>query len=257
MLWYKSWLETRWRFLIGLVLLALSVCGTILYYPEVMKLMPAASSIDASGELGRRIKEGVELSGSFRGYVWSQLFRQNLPQMGTLFAVLLGTGGLLSQTSGGAALFTLSLPASRNRLVAVRAATGLMELLTLVMVPALLVPLVSAAVGERYGFGEAFVHGACLFIASATFFSLAFLLSTVFSDLWRPLMLACLVAVMLAFSEQLVRGLGLPPYGIFDAMTAEQYFRTGGLPWVGLFASVLLSSAMLYGAAVNTGRQDF
>ena len=30
MLWYKSWLETRWRFLIGLVLLMLSACGTVL-----------------------------------------------------------------------------------------------------------------------------------------------------------------------------------------------------------------------------------
>ena len=26
MLWYKSWLETRWRFVIGLVLLILSAC---------------------------------------------------------------------------------------------------------------------------------------------------------------------------------------------------------------------------------------
>ena len=42
--------------------------------------------------------------------------------------MLLGTGGLLSQAIGGGALFTLSLPVSRERLLGVRAATGLAEL---------------------------------------------------------------------------------------------------------------------------------
>ena len=47
MLWYKSWLETRWRFLIGLVLLMLSAGGTVLTYPHVVKLLLplAAASI--------------------------------------------------------------------------------------------------------------------------------------------------------------------------------------------------------------------
>src|SRR5436309_7227925 len=121
MLWYKSWLETRWRFVIGLGLLMLSACGTVLAYPEVMKLMPMTPDLNLSGEIGRRIKEAAELSREYRGYVWSSWFRGNMPQMWVLFAVLLGTGGLLSQSSGGGALFTLSLPTTRNRLLGVRA----------------------------------------------------------------------------------------------------------------------------------------
>ena len=58
MLWYKSWLETRWRFLIGLALLILlrrrhrarlSARGQ-----SCCRCVP---SIDAGGELGRRIRE--------------------------------------------------------------------------------------------------------------------------------------------------------------------------------------------------------
>ena len=45
MLWYKSWLETRWRFLIGLALLMLSACGTVLAYPAVQELLPLAAQI--------------------------------------------------------------------------------------------------------------------------------------------------------------------------------------------------------------------
>src|SRR6266545_8206723 len=145
MLWYKSWLETRWRFIIGVVLLMCSAAGTVLAYPKVLQLMPLLPNVEVSGELGRRIREAAELARDYRGYVWSQWFRQNLMQMWTLLAVLLGTGGLLSQTSGGAALFTLSLPASRTQLTGVRAAAGLAELLVLALIPSLLISLLSPA----------------------------------------------------------------------------------------------------------------
>lgn len=253
MLWYKSWMETRWRFLIGLVLVICSACATVSMWPRVVELLPLASSVDPGGEIGRRIKESVDVQREYRGYVWSQWFGQNLTNLGTLFAVLLGTGGLL--TSGGSALFTLSMPASRNRLIGVRTAAGLGELLVLALVPTLAIPLLSPSVGETYRLSDALVHGICLFIAGAAFFSFAVLLSTVFTDLWRPLLLALTVAVVLALCEQVFRELS--PFGIFRVMSAEAYFRTGHLPWLGLLASVAASAAMLYGAAVNTARRDF
>ena len=39
MLWYKSWLETRWRFLIGLVLLVCSAMFIVLAYPRLIQLL--------------------------------------------------------------------------------------------------------------------------------------------------------------------------------------------------------------------------
>jgi hypothetical protein len=255
MLWYKSWLETRWRFVIGLVLLILSAAGTVMAYPRVMKLLPLANTVDVGGELGRRIKEGAELARTYRGYVWSQWLRQSMTNMLTLFAVLLGAGGLLSQACGGGALFTLSLPATRNRLLGVRAATGLAELLGLALVPPLLLPVLSPAVGETYGIGDALAHGACLFIAGAVVFSLAFLLSTVFSDVWRPALIAGCAAAVLGLCEPFVPDLAR--YSLFGIMDGEVYFRGGGLPWLGLFASVAASAAMLYAATRNVARQDF
>jgi hypothetical protein len=253
MLWYKSWLETRWRFLIGLAVVMCSAAGIVLIWPRMLELVPLASSMEVSGELGRRLRESVELSREYRGYIWSQWFRQNGTNLGTLFAVLLGTGGMFSQRSGG--LFTLSLPVSRNRLLATRAAAGLAELWALAFLPALLISLLSPSVGKNYGLGDALIQSACLFLGAAAFFSLAFLLSTVFSDLWRPLLLALVAALVLAMGEQIFRELA--PYGIFRVMNAETYFRTGKLPWPGLLASAAASAAMLYGAGVRTAREDF
>jgi hypothetical protein len=255
MLWYKSFLDTRWRFLIGFALVLLSAVGAVFAYPRVMELMPLASSIEVSGELGRRIREGVELARDYRGYVWSQWVRDSLSNLITLFAAVLGTGGLLSQSSGRGALFTLSLPVSRDRLVAARAGTGLVELLAMAVIPPLVLVLLSPAIGRSYSVADALAHGACLFIAGAVFFSLTVLLSSVFDDVWRPALVACAVAAVLAVCEALVPGLSR--FGIFRVMHGEDYFFSRQLPWLGMLASAAASAAMLFAAARNTARQDF
>ena len=255
MLWYKSWLETKWRFVIGLVLLLISAGSTVMIYPQVVKLLPMASQMDLGGELGRRVAESAQLSREYRSYVWSQWFGHNMTQFWTLFAVLLGSGGLLAQSAGGGALFTLSLPVSRSRLVGVRAGTGLAELLALAFVPSILIPMLSPSIGQTYGIRDVLVHSACMFIAGSVFFSLTFLLSSMFSDVWRPPLIVLCVAVVLALFEYAIRDLSR--YNLYRVMSAESYFRGTGLPWLGLLASAALSAAMLYAAYRNTARQDF
>jgi hypothetical protein len=147
------------------------------------------------------------------------------------------------------------LPASRNRLLGVRVATGLAELGVLAFVPSLLLPVLSPAIGQTYAAADALIHSVCLFTAGSVFFSLATLLSTVFSGVWRPLLIVICAAIALALVEPL---LGDPSrYSLFRVMSAERYFRGGGLPWPGLVASAAVSAAMLYGAAVNFARRDF
>ena len=252
MIWYKSWLETRWRFWIGLALLLCSAVANVVIYPKLLGLIPAAPP-GGNGELAREIREAIELSREYRGYIWSHWFGQNLRNLGTLFAVILGTGGILSQRAGGA-LFTLSLPLSRKRILGVRAATGLAELLVLVVVPSLLIPLVSPAIQRSYGAGDALVHSFCFFIVTTVFFSLALLLSTSFSDPWRPLVITLAVAFVLSIVDQAIRNAS---YGIFRVMSAELYFRTGHLPWGGLLASAAVSAALYYAAVANVARRDF
>ena len=254
MLWYKSWLETRWRFLIGLAILLLSVIGTVLAYPRVEHLLPLAS-IDTSSLVGQRIKAIADLSRTYAGYIWAQWLRQNNVQMLSLFAAILGAGGLISRAAGGGALFTLSLPVSRDRLFGVRAATGLTELAVLAFVPSLLLPLLSPAVGQTFGFGAALAYSACAFVASTVLFSATCLLSTVFSDVWRPALIVCAVAVALGVLEPFFGTFSR--YSLFGIMDGETYFRDGGLPWLGLLASAAASAAMLFAASRNLARQDF
>ena len=253
-LFYKTWLETRWRFAIGFVLLLILAFGTVVEYPATAELLSQTHAIERTGSVGRAIAEALAVERDYRGYVWWEWHKQNLVQMWTLFAVLLGSGGLVSRASG-ASLFTLSLPVSRRQLLGVRAATGAAELLVLAFVPSLVIALLSPAIGQHYGVADALVYGLCLFLGGVVFFSLALLLSTVFDDLWRPLLLACAAAVVIAGCELALRDLA--PYGLFRVMSGESYFRSHQVPWLGLFAAFAAALSMLFAANRNFMHRDF
>ncbi|HEV3140046.1 MAG TPA: hypothetical protein VGY57_06000 [Vicinamibacterales bacterium] len=254
MLWYKSWLDTRWRFLIGFALMTCAAFFVVATYLRVRELLPLLPALNTSGVLGQKIREAAQLQSTYRGFIWSQWFRNTPTQTGALLAILLGSGGLLSQGSTGQ-LFTLSLPVSRAQLVGSRAATGLVEWLAIALVPSLLIPLLSPSIGESYPMSAALVHGVCIFVGGAVFFSLAVLLSTVFPDFWRPLLVAFAVAIVGGLFELVL----LEPtrFGTFCTMTGENYFRTGAVPWSGLAVNSAVAGAMLYGAGMNLARRDF
>src|SRR5262245_8504678 len=160
MLWHKVWLETRLRFAIGLGLLLMMATGAVFEYPAAARLIRDVGAAKAGGPLGRVLADALAVQRDFRGFVWWEWHRQNLMQMWTLFAVILGSGGLLSR-GGSGALFTMSLPISRHRLLGVRAATGLSQILILALVPTLLIAILSPAIGERYSLVDVAVYGVC------------------------------------------------------------------------------------------------
>jgi hypothetical protein len=258
MLWHKAWLETRTRFLLGLALSLLVGFGVIYDFRATERLLPMVRNmdpamLDTTGPLGAAIKESIAAQQTFRGFVWWQWYRQNLTYLVVIFGALLGAGGLLAK-SAGATLFTLSLPVSRNRLFGTRAAIGLAELLALAIVPSLVLPLLAPSIGQSYSVMDVLVHGLCMFVVGSVFFSLAALLSNDYSDMWRPVLIACIVAAALGMLEYVP---AIAPYGIFHVMNGETYYRHAGLPWIGLLASAGITVALLRTASVNLAQRDF
>jgi hypothetical protein len=248
MLWYKSWLETRWRFLIGLFIVVCASAGVVLTWPRVADLIPTVTASDP------RIREAIDVQRTWPGFIWSQAFAQNLTNMTTLFAVLLGTGGLLSPSSKSV-LFTLALPASRSRISLTRAATGLIELFILAFAGSLAVSAFAPLIGQTWPPVDALAHGACLFAACTVFFALASLFSTMFTDIWRPLVIAIVIAFILGGLELATHGFG--GFGLFFLMSGEALFRNSQFPWLAMLVSLTVSGALLWTAARTTKQHDF
>jgi len=257
MLWHKAWLETRWRFVSALLILTVLAGSNVYDYLATQRLLPQLNAttqipaVEATGLAGV-IREAIEIQKDFRGFIWYQAFRQNLTQMGVFFAILLGCGGLFSESSKGSALFTLSLPVTRKQLVGARAGTGLAQLFAVAMVPPLAIPLLAPSIGQHFTIVDALAHGVCIFFAGAVFFSLASFLSTLFGDIWRPLLIAIAIACVIAILEAMV-----PQLGIYRVMSGESYFKTGSLPWAGFLTSAVIATALLYSAAETLERRDF
>jgi hypothetical protein len=253
-LWQNAFLETRWRFLIGLVLMPLGAMMVALSYPEVARFAQQMPALSASGGLSRELAETAELSRTYAGHVWSQWFRGDGAQMGAIFAAIIGTGGLLSQNSA-ARLFTLSLPVSRERLLGVRASAGLAQVLLLAVVPALVIAAVSPLVGQRFPLLDAMVYALCLFAGYTVFFSVAFLFSTIFENSWAPVLLATCVGAALSMADRLTGGPSA--FSLLGMMHGEAYFNGNGLPWPMLLVSVALSAALIRAGVALIARRDF
>jgi ABC-2 type transport system permease protein len=257
MLWHKAWLETRSRFITAVIVLTVMTGSNVYEFLATQRLLPQLMGgtqipgVEATG-LAAAIRDAIEVQKEFRGFVWYRVFRDNLTQLGVFFAILLGCGGLLHESAKGSALFTLSLPVTRRQLLGARIGNGLAQWLAIAMVPPLAIPILAPAIGQRFSVVDALAHGLCLFFVGAMFFSLASFLSTLFTDIWRPLLIAIGIACAVALASVVV-----PQLAIFSVMNGESYFRSGTLPWAGFVTSAVIATALLYGAAETLERRDF
>jgi len=120
------------------------------------------------------------------------------------------------------------------------------------MIAPLAIPLLAPSIGEHYRLVDALAHGVCVAVVGAVFFSLASFLSTLFGDIWRPMLIAIGIACVLA-----VASFAVPQLAIFSVMNGESYFKTGSLPWAGFLTSAVIATALLYSAAETLERRDF
>jgi ABC-2 type transport system permease protein len=256
MLWQTAWIETRWRFAIGLLVIGCSAVATVMFYPTVAKLLTGPLVVpEVSPGVTAQIRHQVELAHTFPGYVWSQWFGHNFGQQWTLFAAVLGAGGLVAQSRGGGAHFTLSMPVSRERILFTRAGVAFAQLALMALLPSLAIAAAAPAVGASYGVLDVLVYAVSMVIGGAWVFALATWLSTVFNDLWRPALLAIMAAGIFGIHGQLSATLAIPDFT--RAMTAASWFEHGQLPWLGWLASAAAALLLMYAAAATLARRDF
>ncbi len=155
MLWWKAWMETRWR------LAFLVACFALLWAEGLLFGVPLV-----------RLRAAFLLQ---YAAIWG------------IAATMLAGAGLNSQTTWGTStsyhgsmLFTLSLPIARRKLFAVRAGAGAVETCFLIVITG--VPLVRFA-GLGWSAASLYVAGAC--VCSMTAYAISALLACVTGEMWQ------------------------------------------------------------------------
>lgn len=157
MLWYKGWLETRFRLLFVLGVFAFAF-------------------VTASRGPGKDPRPVILITGMS---VW-------------MICIFLAAAGVVTQQSlqtakglNGSTLFTLSLPVSRLRLLAVRAGLGWLEMAGAIGVVCCFLWFLFPVIRRRSTPREMAEYAGVLIICGSAFYGITVLLATFLDDLWR------------------------------------------------------------------------
>lgn len=231
MLWYKVWLETRWRMLMPLSMilfaawLAHSTGGSKPMNPHA-----------ANGFLGT-----VSATISF---FW---------MMGAF--ILAGSGvateAVFQAKKGihGSMYFTLGLPVSRYRLFAVRVGVGLLETFALILFAYCIVTILLSVPGGHTDLADALRSVITLLLCAVGFYGLSTLLSTILDQLWQ----VWGSMIVFVFLGWLFERPGVPPsFNVFrviaGAAAGMAHTPVGDMPWAAIAVSLCAGAAFLLAA---------
>ena len=238
MLWYKSWLETRSRFLISLLGMA-GLCGLRVYYGDR----------DA-------------LPHTTLAYYYNVLYSAHvlLCFMWVMAVTLLAMGGLVREKAVGTAPFTLALPVSRARLMAVRIAVVLGEAMALIVVPWAVMFLIGSITGKTRSPQQALFYMALLAGGGTVFLGTALLTSSLVEGEYT----APVVTFSAVFGISVVLSGGSlhiysPMEFIVGAEFVDRYTRllTGSIPWLRIGISALVGALLAGLATKSVQSRDF
>ncbi len=226
MLWRKAWLETRSRFLISLIGI-LAICSWMIFHWD------------------RNALSYVKIDYYSYGLSFTH---STLVVMWILAVTLLLMGGLLRERAVGSSNFTLALPISRGRLMTIRIGMGLLEAVTLAIVPWAGMFLTEWAFGKTHSVSQAAFHLVLLLSGGLLFFSMAFLASSLIEgEYTAPIVsFGAVIVTTIAFS-----GSGLRPYSPLRFMDGAEYLNhqtnllSWPIPWFQATIYILLAILLL------------
>jgi ABC-2 type transport system permease protein len=245
MLWYKTWRETRARLMIGAIALAW-VCFVIILTHS-----------------GNRAHANPPMS--YIEYIWQSVYKGYVRDFFTILVILLGGGGLLQERAHNTVGFTLALPVSRLRLLSVRAAVGLTEVIFLALVPALVITVFSPLLAEPYPLSQALQYSVLWIAGGTVIFGAAVLFSTILAGEYSG-WVVCFLCIMLYSAAVHITALQrFPRLNLFKIMSGSEmaYFNSarhvliGPLPWLAISMILAIALGFLAAASHFTQRQDY
>jgi len=243
MLLYKSWLETRWGFVLALAILLYAACfAGVLHYPDAIQ-----------AALRDRARHPQLAAKPLKTYVeYIQDVFEGLTLLWSVLAVMLASGGLTKERSLGTAHFLLSLPVDRRKLLVVRSAFCLLQGVVLILVVYLSIPLLSAWAGRTYPASLALQHAALLTAGGVPYIALGVLISTLMSGTYWP----SIIGASLVFSFMVSNLARVAPMGV-QVLSGAGTIGGGVFPWAGIGMDLAIATAM-FGCSIWIVKwQDF
>ena len=228
-MWYKSWVEVRWRLVLMVLLNAF--IGALL------------------------------LDDAVPANVWRARLSGNLPVIFVMNAIVLAGSGVASQFSQRpgqlvhpSMMFLLSLPIARSRIVLVRQVVGAISALALLSATIAVYAAAAPELREILTPGQGLLFAICVASVTLTAYATSALLSTMLDQLWQTYGAMALIAGVLGV---------FPATRFWNTVLSMNSTpaSSGGNAWmnigVGFAVCAVLSAAMAYVAVRIVQRKQF
>ncbi len=139
----KELRELRWKLLVGFLALLGAVLLMILMYEKIQLVLPE----DTSQLPPFVTPEMLESLGDYTTAMWSNFNDKNIPQIGTLLAIVLGIGLLAPEIESGTITLLLTNGVCRKRVFWIKTTLAVVTLIVLPMVVTVLIGPFSRAFG--------------------------------------------------------------------------------------------------------------
>ena len=241
----KVWLETRSRFLMGVILVLTIVGHIVLTAPSGMPLM----------------EEQVHQHVPFAWYLFGELYAGALLAAWTGLAVLLALGGLRQEFASSRSAFSLSLPVRRRTWLLAHAFVSFSELMVLGFLPAFVIPLLAHLVGQEFSPIQSTEYAILLVVPGLVFATWTVFVSHIVGG--ELVTLAGALCAIGGFFAAVKKIPALDDFDVFDTMSGldlidrRTFLLHGALPW-GTFVATSVISGVLIGLSVLIiERRDF
>lgn len=226
MLWYKAWLETRWRCLSLVISMVLAL----------LTLLPASAS-------PQRFWVGLALVSTL---------------LNCFAAVYLGGAGVNTQTAysamqgfHGSMLFTLSLPVSRRRLFLVRAGLGALE-------TGVFVAITTGATliwrPEATSLAQALRYGIRAIVCTLAVYALSTLLACFLDEMWQVSGASLVLAAVWMLQTRNAVVSQLSP---LRGMSLISYPLAAPMCWAPLLCALIATAVLLCASVLVLQRKEY
>jgi hypothetical protein len=258
MLLYKAWLETRVRFLAGLIASAV-VC---IFYMEQHAWLVRWWSTDMRNLHDPHFYHSGMWWGihEYGWYLWHYLYDNYLQQIWLLFAVVFSFGGLIREKTSGTALFSLGLPVSRRRWLFTRLCVALIESVALSLFAVLVVIVGSSVIHQTFSVSQVLLHAALMVAGGVFIIAFANLCYTLFPGNYLSLLFTLILLgvpyLWLQLYTQRMRYAGRQTWLQYldfpHAMAGPWQLNWATIPWISMLVIWVLT-ALVLGVTVAYG----
>lgn len=244
MYWYKCWCEVRARVLIGIAAMA-AACMFIVYYQHAM-----------------RFQRDEPLT--YASYIWKAVYNSFGRDLFVILTIALASGGLLQERALQTVGFTMALPVSRRRAIAVRAAVGYLGVVAMSVTPAVVIPLMSPYVGVEYAAAQAMKFSVLFACTGAAIYGVAYLAAYFMEGEYSAMLVTVPTLMLYVALLQLPWLNRVPMLDIFHVMNGEdmpflnesQHLITGPLPWSALGVMLCVAGCLVLAACRRMDGKD-